>query len=139
MAKVEPLKVIARYCDGRMVKGTTFNLNPSMGWFHMIPLGSRPTDPPVQVALTDLKAVFVVKTFEGHPEYEERKSFNSIAATYGAKLEVVFRDGEVMRGTALDYDPACPAFFLIPTDPQSNNKRVFVIREATKSVRPVQP
>ena len=40
-----------------------------------------------------------------------------------------------MQGSVLAYDPKGPGFFLFPSDPKSNNQRVFVINSAVKKFR----
>lgn len=45
----------------------------------------------------------------------------------GRRVEITFKDKEVMIGSVLDYDPKRPGFFLFPTDPYSNNLKVFVV------------
>lgn len=67
----------------------------------------------------------------------EHKAFTKRPA--GRIIEVTFFDGETLVGTSLTYDASRPGFFLFPADPQSNNVRVFVVRAATTSVRPVPP
>ena len=46
-----------------------------------------------------------------------------------------FRDGEVLVGTTLGYDPKRPGFFFIPADPKTNNLKVFAIAAAVSKVR----
>jgi hypothetical protein len=50
-------------------------------------------------------------------------------------MEVTFKDGEVLVGTTLGYDPSRPGFFIFPADPKSNNIRVFAVATAVKKVR----
>jgi hypothetical protein len=50
-------------------------------------------------------------------------------------VRVVFKDGEVMVGSTVGYERQRPAFFLIPADPQSNNRSVFVVSSAITSIR----
>ena len=54
-------------------------------------------------------------------------------------VEVRFRDGEVMVGTADSPATDPQGFFLIPADPESNNLRVYVVAAATRAVYPLEP
>ncbi len=85
--------------------------------------------------MKEIKAVFFVKTFEGNKEYNERKEFITGDRVQGRRVEVIFADGEVLRGTTVGYDPQRLGFFLIPVDPDSNNIRIFVISNAVKTFR----
>jgi hypothetical protein len=48
---------------------------------------------------------------------------------------IFFVDGEILQGSALGYNPKDPGFFLFPSDPKSNNHRVFVVNSAVKNFR----
>ena len=72
-------KVVARYIDGRVVKGTTVDFLPTRPSFHLIPIGQGGNPISVlEIKVSDLKAVFFVKDFNGDPAYDELKSFNRI-------------------------------------------------------------
>ena len=131
---VEPIKVIARYTNGRMMKGMTHDFFPNKDRFH-IATEDNPLNKPSEVMLKDLKAVFVVRTFNGDPKYVERKKYQEGDTPYGMPLEVTFADGEVMVGSSMGFDPKREGFFLSPVDPMSNNLRVFVILSAVKRIR----
>ena len=53
----------------------------------------------------------------------------------GRKVEVAFVDGEILQGSVLGYNPNDSGFFLFPSDPKSNNHRVFVVNSALKDFR----
>ena len=127
---MEPVTVVIRYADGRIIKGFTNDFFPNKPAFHT---GSGPGDKGVQVQVRDLKAVFFVRDFEGNPEYDETKAFAQGQAVQGRKVQVTFRDGERLVGSVLGYDPNRPGFFMVPPDPRSNNMRVFVVSDAVKT------
>jgi hypothetical protein len=131
---VEPIKVIARYTTGRMIKGITHDFFPNKDRFH-VATEDNPLSKPVEVMLKDLKAVFVVRNFDGDPGYVDRKEFQEGDTPYGVPLEVTFVDGEVMVGSSMGFDPKREGFFLSPVDDMSNNLRVFVIISAVKRIR----
>lgn len=113
---------MARYRDGRVVKGTTGNFTPMRDHFHLVDLsGTR-----YEVFVKDLKALFFVRTFEGKSGYRERRQFGD-EKVYGRKVRCVFEDGEVLVGYTQGYDANRPGFFVSPVDQQSNNERVFVV------------
>ena len=126
-------KVVARYADGRVIKGFTQDFFPNKDCFHLILDDNRRT---VEVFVRRLKAVFFVRDLSGNSQYQERKRYLQGENPGGVKLEVTFVDNEVLVGsTPPGYDPKRQGFFLTPADPESNNLRVFVVASAVKGVR----
>ncbi len=124
-------RVVARYADGRVIKGFTQDFYPNKDRFHLII-----DDNTVEVLVRRLKAVFFVRDFSGDSRHQERKGYLQGENPGGVKLEVTFADGEVLVGsTPLGYDPKRQGFFVTPADPGSNNLRVFVVSSAVKGVR----
>ena len=134
MAGLERVKVVVRYANGDVVKGFTLDFFPNKEHFHIFPL-DHPSKSSVEVCVKDLKAVFVVRDFEGDPRYREDKRFVGAEPASGKQVEVAFNDGEVMVGTTLGYDRNRQGFFIFPADPKSNNIRVFVVCSAIRNVR----
>jgi hypothetical protein len=132
---MEPVRVIMRYADGRLMKGYTNDFFPNKPLCHLLSVESQPTDKGVEVYLKDLKAVFFVKDFTGKQAYKEKKDFAEGQQPSGRKVEVTFKDGEVLVGSTLGYDPNRLGFFVIPVDTQSNNLRVFVVQAAVSKFR----
>jgi len=131
---MEPLKVVARYIDGRRVKGLSQDFFPNKDRFHVYP-ADKSSGETVEVLVKELKAIFFVRDFVGDFKYNERKEYIQGDKPSGRKIEVMFKDGEVLVGTTLGYDPNRPGFFLFPADPKSNNIRVFAVTTALKKVR----
>jgi Family of unknown function (DUF6982) len=134
---MEPIKVVVRYVDGRLVKGVTQDFFPNKDRFHLRS-DTTTSDEPAEVLIRDLKAVFFVKDFAGNPGYDERKTYLEGDKPQGRKVEVLFVDGEMLVGSTLGYDPNRLGFFLFPVDPKSNNMRVFAVTAAIKSVGYIQ-
>jgi hypothetical protein len=130
---MEPVKVVARFRDGRVMKGHTADFIPTKSTFHLTVVDSV-EHKPIAVQHAELKAVFFVKDFKGNPGYNDRKEFDSGKPTAGRKIRVVFKDGETMVGTTQGYQQGRPSFFLIPADPQSNIDRCFIVSSATKEI-----
>ena len=130
---MEKVKIVARYLDGKMIKGFTQDFSPNKPSFHIFPLDAP--NESVAILLTELKAVFFVRDFSGKPEYDERKHFAPEERPSGRIVEVTFIDGEVMVGSTVAYDPKRPGFFIFPADPQGNNARVFAVSKTVRTVR----
>ncbi len=132
---MEPIKVIVRYADGRLVKGYTSDFFPNKSVFHVRPIEIGPADKGIEVAVKELKALFFVKDFTGNQAHHEMKQFSEGPQPPGRKMEVTFADGEVLVGSTLGYDPNRIGFFVTPADPQSNNLRVFVVSTSMSKFR----
>jgi hypothetical protein len=130
-------KVVARYVDGRLVKGYTFDFGPSQPRFHVFPEPSA-SGPSTQVLLRELKALFFVRDLVGNPARQDDQQFHTGEAASGQHVEVRFRDGEVIVGTADSPPTGALGFFLVPADPESNNLRVYVVAAATRAVYPLR-
>ena len=127
-------KIVARFQDGRLVKGFTSDFMPAKETLHIVPAGSPPGTAPIEVRVPELKALFFVKDFQGDAQHQDKKEFDPAKPVPGRKLRVVFKDGETLTGTTQGYQPGRPAFFLIPADPLSNAERCFIITAATQEV-----
>lgn len=134
---MEPIKVVVRYTDGKLVKGMTQDFFPNKDRFHLRS-DTANLEEPAEILIRDLKAVFFVKDFTGKQDYNERKEYSNGDKAHGRKVEVMFVDGEKLVGSTLGYDPNRLGFFLFPVDPESNNIRVFAVTAAVKSVRYIQ-
>ncbi len=126
--------MVARYIDGKRVKGFSQDFFPNKDRLHVYP-AAKPSGDAVEVLLKELKAIFFVKDFAGNYMYNERKEYIQGEKPSGRKVEVTFKDGEVLVGSTLGYDPSRPGFFIFPADPKCNNIRVFAVSTAIKKVR----
>jgi hypothetical protein len=126
-------KVVARYLDGRLVKGISFDVSPTKPTCHV----TTPDQGVVKVNLAELKALFFVKDLVGNPAYQEaRKVEPGDPRARGARqLEVRFRDGEVMAVLTAGYSDERPYFFVVPADPNSNATRILINRAAVEWVK----
>ena len=129
-SRVSWQRVVARFRNGRLVRGYTNDFHPSKAHLHLTP-GDGASDP-IFVAMAQLKAVFFVRDFAGDPTRVDQNDFKG--ASSGRKIEVAFQDGEVLLGTTLAYREG-GGFFVHPADAGSNNMRVFVAPGATLHVR----
>ena len=127
-------KIVVRYQDGRILKGSTADFFPNKEAFHVVPTDSQPGAKPIEVFVRDLKAVFFVKDFTGNPAYNDNKEFVQSKPVSGRKIKVTFKDNEVLIGTTQGYQPGRPGFYVVPADPNSNIDRFYVVTAATREV-----
>jgi hypothetical protein len=126
-------KVVVRYKDGGIAKGTTADFTPNRPSFTLERVPASP-DGRVTVQVEDLKALFFVRSFEGNREYREQK-LRLPEGAIGRRYLLTFADGETMRGMALGVNLSRYGFLLFPADPGGNNKRIFVVHSAVKELR----
>ena len=128
-------KVVVHYQDGRILKGFVADFFPHEEVFHLVPKDT-PEATATTVRIADLKALFFVKDFMGNIDYyhERLNQFESSRPVVGRKIQVVFKDGEILLGTIQEYHADRTGFFLIPADADSNNEHCFVVLAATSKV-----
>jgi len=131
-------QVVLRFLDGRIIKGYIGDFSPANN--HISVVDEKLNEQDVQ--LNELKAVFYVKSFEGNKDYSEKKSFTKTSQK-GKKILIRFKDGERLigylegdvpwqRGFFLESKKG--GFFIIPSDDQTNNIKVFVVSTSVTNV-----
>lgn len=83
-----------------------------------------------EISLNDVKAIFYVHSFEGNSEHNHLNFSARAPIIHGIWMRLQFLDGEVMEGIVYNTIRYLvdPGFFLLPTDPDSNNKLVYVLK-----------
>ena len=127
----EPQKIVIHFLDGRLLRGYGKFFFRGQQSVRVLDLRRRP----VRVRLQEVKAVFFVRRLRGRKDYHEDKRFTLRSPRFGRKVAIRFKDGEVLRGRALDYKPEDKGFYLQPSDPKSNNEMVFVPITALRRVQ----
>lgn len=131
---MELIKVVVRYADGRILKGYTRDFFPDKSEFHLELLSDDNQNQLVKIRVNDLKAIFFVRDFKGNPSYNERKRFEDGQIVTGRKIKVTFKDGEVLVGSTVSYQPNRVGFFLFPSDPETNNLKIYALISAIANV-----
>lgn len=126
-------KVVAHLIDRTLVKGTSADVDPGKPVFHVQTGGSGT----VEVKLADLKALYFVKDYDGRPDYRETHApaAGDTRLRGSRQVEIQFTDGERLGGLMNRYPPNRPFFFVLPMDPDSNNIRILVNRDAVRSIK----
>ena len=136
--KVQNL-VVARYRDGKIIRGVTHDFGPQKKVFHVstVERHGRTVDGKVyEIFLSELKAVFFVKSLEGKqgPPPPKGPLEEKLEAQGLMKARITFLDGEILVGTTYGYTPERGGFFVAPLEKDSNNLRIFVVSSAVKKV-----
>lgn len=131
------VQVVVHYKGGRLLKGYTKDFGPGKDVFTLVSDQKRDTGQSHKVRVADLKAVFFVRAFDGNMFYREKKRFGEANMSHlrGIGMRLHFKDGEVIRGSSLDYAVGKKAFFLTPVDPESNNERIYVVTDSLLDIK----
>ena len=130
-------KVVARFVDGRTVKGTTKDFFPGKDVFHVEEAAGLAGTHPTQIQTRQLKALFFVKDLAGDPQRAKTDGPGPLLPAHPARgrpVRVLFTDGEVMVGTTNGYQPGRQGFFLEPADDSSNEERCYILAGATQEI-----
>ena len=122
-------EVVARYLNGKVVKGVSLDVDPGRPVFHV-----RTAEGTLEVKLKELKALFFVKDLVGDAARDEALKLepDDGRARGSFPIELEFADGEKLVGLTVRYPPIRPFFFVLPADARSNNVRVLVNKAAVK-------
>lgn len=129
-------RVVIRFKDGKVLKGFVNAFNDTTDHIEVTLTDAKD---PTRISFDDLKAVFFVRSFEGESGYREKKKYG-ISAKRGDRVFVKFADGELLVGFLIGDVPwdrkkgfnlsrietDRKGFYLLPTDKQSNNIKVFI-------------
>jgi hypothetical protein len=129
---------------GKLQKGLLIGFTPTANTVRL-QLESEPAKAPIEVKVSDLKAIYYVRTLSGNKQYKKKRYFGSIE-TKGKRIMVRFKDSEILCGFIegdLPWkdgfltlsDPDLKGFFIYPADPEGNNTKVFVVTTAVEDVR----
>jgi len=115
---MEKVKVVVRYNNGRLIKGFTQDFFPNRNRFHLFSADS-PSGEAIDISMNELKAIFMVRDFTGDSLYKEREKYIEGEEVSGRKMEVTFRDGELLVGSTLGYDPNRQGFLSFQQIPKA--------------------
>ena len=121
-------KVVARFKNGAVRKGTTSDFFPNKDMFHL----KSATGEVLDINIEELKAVCFVKNIEGNKERFDQ--YTDDVPGGGRKVQVKFIDGEMLIGYTQGYSPNRSGYFVVPADLENNNDRIYVITSATEKV-----
>lgn len=127
-------KVVVRFLDGKVLKGTTQDFFPNRATFHLLPAEGGNG---IEVRCKQLKAVFFVKDLAGNSSRKDVLGFiaGPGETSQGKKIAVLFKDHELMCGYSLSYLPEREGFFMFPSDKDNNNLRAYILTAACLEVK----
>lgn len=129
--------IVARFVDGRVVKGMSLDVDPARPTCHVRTLAGEM----LKVELRELKALFFVHSLDGDRDRKDSADVerNDPRVTGSKVVKVRFNDGEEIVGIALRFPPNRPMYFLTPVDKKGNNVRILVNSSQVKEISLVDP
>lgn len=91
----------------------------------------------VEIDVSQAKAVFFVKSFEGNHERRGIRFYANGPAISGIWVEIQFKDDEVVEGIIENslHHIIDDGFLLSPSDPDSNNSLIYVNKKSIQNYR----
>lgn len=128
--------VIIKFVSGEEREGevTLFNVNKPA---FQLRVTDKEGKTEIQTIRTDsVKMVLFLKSLEkeGASLRTETIEQSIYAGTLAFKLRVAFKDGEVVNGSTLRYDPSEKGFFLVPLNPADKSERIYVNARVVQKV-----
>jgi len=126
--------LVVHFRDGKREQGVSHAMNVREAGFHLTCEDNNgiATGKAVRVRFADVKYVANVKSYTG--KFDAAESYADVRAN-GTPVVIEFKDGEIFEGTTIHaFNPDEPRFYIVPTDPSSNNINVLVEQAAVKSV-----
>lgn len=90
-----------------------------------------------EISVEQTKAIFFVKEFDGNPGHKDLRFYRGSPIGHGVWVRLEFNDGEIMEGLVFNSLSFLvePGFFMRPTDPDGNNRLVYVTKSWLKGCR----
>jgi hypothetical protein len=137
-------KVVVNTVSSGIIKGflqTNFSkveellAAPVVGLPERLQIRSQSAEKIHEVSLNDTKAVFFVESFEGQGHRRDVRFHTKAPLSKGIWIHLEFHDGEILEGIVPNtiHHLVNLGLFVIPTDPSSNNRTVYVLKSAIKN------
>jgi small nuclear ribonucleoprotein (snRNP)-like protein len=135
-------KVVLRFKRGDILRGQLLGFSPESD---RLLFKETPAKDKISIDTHELKAIFFVKSFKGKLNYRERKAYTA-RNTHNKKVFVKFKDGESLTGYLEGSVPwekgfflsskkmKLKGFFILPTDKDSNNIKIFIVNSSVRDV-----
>jgi hypothetical protein len=135
-------KVVFRFNSGAILKGQLLDFSPESDSLSFKETSAKDK---ISIDIQELKAIFFVRSFKGKLNYRERKGYTA-RNTHNKKIFVKFKDGEFLTGYLEGSVPwekgfflssekmELKGFFILPTDKDSNNIKIFIVNSSVRDV-----
>ena len=123
--------IVARYLNGRVLKGSTTDFHSAHGVFHLTPPSGGRRE---AVHTGGMKALYCVRSLSGNPNRTDHRLFPNQEGRIRPRLWLRFLDGEAMPAWPVSPILGPAGFWVLPTDADSNLEKAYVFRRAVDEV-----
>jgi hypothetical protein len=129
-------KVIINFISGEERTGNVLSFNINHPTFYLQAEMENGKVEKQTVSIDSVKTILFLKKEESGeiPIRTETIDQSTFAGTVAFKLGVEFKDGEVINGTTMRYNPNDKGFFLIPMNPADRSERIFINAQTVKHI-----
>ena len=129
-------KVLVKLQNGEEMEGDILSFIANVPTFYLHVEKDKEKTENVAVNMDSVKAVFFLKKATGDASIVHMETIDQsvFASTYGFRIHVEFKDGELIHGSAHKYNPNDKGFFLVPLNPAGTYERIYVNALAVKRV-----
>jgi hypothetical protein len=129
-------KVLVRLRSGELIKGDLLSLNVARPSFYLVAEKDDGKTNTITVNMDSLKAIFFLKKEEKDTSVVHTETIEQsvVAGLHGFRLDVEFRDGEMIHGSAHKYNPTDKGFYMVPLNPAERYDRIYINAAWVKKV-----
>ncbi|MBI5640717.1 MAG: hypothetical protein HZA17_09850 [Nitrospirae bacterium] len=129
-------KVLVKLQNGEETRGELLSFNQNAPTFYIHTDKDKGTTNNVMLNTADVKAIFFQKRQNGDCSIVHMETIDQsvLAGLHGFRLDVEFRDGETIHGSAHKYSPNDRGFYLVPLNPADKYERIYVNALSVKRV-----
>jgi hypothetical protein len=129
-------KVIVKFLTGEEKIGNVMSFNINQPTFSLQIEKEGGKSELHTVRIDSVEAIHFLKKEEPSGSLLRKETIDQsiYAGTMALKLMIEFKDGKLMHGTTLKYDPNDKGFFLIPLNPSDRSIRIYVNAQAVENV-----
>jgi len=122
-------RIVIRYFNGKIIKRIINQINIEIDRFTIRNVLTGRLE---SYTTNDLKAIFWVKNLIGDPSRVDKQGF--VKETDPSNIFIEFKDNECQWGSQSGYSNRAFGFFFYPHDPDSNNVKCYIPRNALNYV-----
>ncbi len=122
--------IVARYLDGRVIKGNTTDFHPERKTFRVRSADGETQEHPAK----GMKALFFVQSLEGDPARSDSREFPNLNGLVRSRLWLRFLDGEQMPAWPVSPTLGERGFWVLPADNGSNIEKAYVFRDSLAEI-----
>ena len=129
-------KILVKLQNGEEMKGDVLSFNATRPTFYVAVERDDGKTHNATLSMESVKAIFFLKKEEGDDSIVHTETIEQSVGVgaHGFRIDLEFKDGDTMHGTAHKYNPHDNGFYLVPLNPAERYDRIYVNALAVKKV-----